>query len=77
MRAKTLHALEPNQPSEHEIRGYAYRLFENGSREPGHDLEHWFEATAQLSANVARHRNGVHRNPPIHDPAPSELSLDS
>ena len=77
MRPKPRPALELNQPSENEIRDYAYLLFENGHREPGHDLEHWFEASAQLSANVAPHRNGVHRNPPLPDSAPRGFSLDA
>lgn len=41
------------QPSEDEIRDYAYQLYQQGSREPGHDIENWFEALACLKANIA------------------------
>jgi hypothetical protein len=64
----------PASPSESDIRDYAYHLFEQGDRAPGHELAHWFEASDFLNANWAASRNGTHHNPPIHAPAPLDPS---
>jgi hypothetical protein len=42
-------------PSEKAIRDYAYHLFEQSGRAPGHDLDHWLEAEACLRANIPQH----------------------
>ena len=39
-------------PSDDEIRGYAFHLYEQSGCVPGHDLDHWLEATACLQANI-------------------------
>ena len=65
------------KPSEDDIRDYAYHLYERSNFETGHDLDHWFEASAFLSANGAPQRHGVHHSPAIiADPTPSQLSTD-
>jgi hypothetical protein len=61
--------LIPANPSEHDIRVYAYHLYEQGNRAPGHDLENWFEAAAFLKsvhpAEPARRRQHLHIGAPI------------
>jgi hypothetical protein len=61
------------EPSEDEIRDYAFHLYEQSGRQPGHDVENWLEAKACLEANVPRphaharlHR---HRHPETADVA--------
>lgn len=39
-------------PLEEDIRAYAYHLYEQSGRQPGHELEHWLEATACIQANI-------------------------
>jgi hypothetical protein len=48
---------------EEAIRDYAYHLYEQSGRVPGHDLDHWLEARACLAANLpAQHtRTRLHR----------------
>ena len=53
------------KPREEDIRDYAYHLYLQGDREPGHDVDHWFEAIAFLSTNNPPRRVGAHHNPPI------------
>lgn len=57
------------EPSEDEIRDYAFHLYEQGQCVPGHDLDHWFEATACLKANIppqeSHHRLHRHLNGPV------------
>jgi len=38
--------------SEEDIRAYAEHLFEQSGRQPGRDLQNWFEAKAILEANL-------------------------
>ena len=38
------------EPSENDIREYAYHLYLQGRCEPDHDVDHWLEATACLKA---------------------------
>lgn len=40
----------PNSSSPAEVACRAYALYEQGGRQDGHDVEHWFMAEAQLSA---------------------------
>ncbi len=60
------------EPSESAIRDYAYHLYEQGGRAPGHELEHWLEARACLLAAIpARHsRARLHRH--LHGLGPLE-----
>jgi hypothetical protein len=37
-------------PSHDDVARRAYELFQNRGGEPGHDLEHWFDAERELSA---------------------------
>ena len=77
MKSKSPRPLVPAPPSEGDIRDYAYHLYERSNFETGHDLDHWFEASAFLSANGAPQRHGVHHSPAIiADPTPSQLSTD-
>jgi len=40
-----------NGPSHEEIAKRAYKLFEKKGRAPGHDMENWLQAEAQLMAD--------------------------
>lgn len=42
------------EPTEKEISDYAYHLYQQDGSEPGHDLEHWFEATNCLKSAIPR-----------------------
>jgi hypothetical protein len=44
-------------PPEDAIRDYAYHLYEQSGRAPGHDLDNWLEAEACLKANIPVHRS--------------------
>ena len=52
------------QPSEDDIREYAYHLYRQGTGAPGHDLDNLYEATACLNANIPTHRSStrLHRH---------------
>ena len=41
-----------HQPSDDEIRDYAYHLYQQSGSAPGRDLENWLEAKACLEANI-------------------------
>ncbi len=47
------------QPSEDEIRAYAYHLYLQGNGEPGHAVDHWLEAIACLKANIPAHHSAA------------------
>jgi hypothetical protein len=59
-------------PTEDEIRDYAYHLYEQGGRIPGHDVENWLEARACLQANIPTpgSRARLHRH--LHGQGPAE-----
>jgi hypothetical protein len=59
-------------PSEDLVRDYAFHLYEQSGRIPGHDIDNWQEATACLRANIPAHRS--HNR--LHDHATS-LALAS
>ena len=63
------------EPSENDIRAYAYHLYLQGRCEPNHDVDHWLEATACLKANIPAHRSGLrlhqHVNGPEHGARPA------
>jgi hypothetical protein len=41
-----------SEPAENDIREYAYHLYLQGSRTPGHDTDDWLEAKACLKTNI-------------------------
>ena len=47
----------PTEPSESDIREYAYHLYCQGGCVPGHDLDNWLEAESCLHAEIPRHRS--------------------
>ena len=59
----------PRQPTDDEIRDYAYHLYQQGGCVPGHDLDNWLEAKACLEANIpqshTRARLHRHRHPEV------------
>jgi hypothetical protein len=63
----------PGEPSEGEIRDYAYQLYQRSSCAPGHDLDNWLEAIACLKANIPAHQSGIRLHQPVNGPSPSEL----
>lgn len=72
MKNKSHRAHELAQPSDEDIRHYAYQIYEQNNCTPGHDLAHWFEAAAFLKSNPPERRHGSHHNPPIHASERSE-----
>ena len=60
------------EPSEVEIRDYAFHLYEQGRCVPGHDIENWLEAAACLKANIPTHRSGARLHFHVNQPAHSE-----
>ncbi len=52
------------EPSEVDIREYAYHLYEQSSCQAGHDLDNWLEATACLKASIPAHcyHNRLHHH---------------
>ncbi|HWA08516.1 MAG TPA: DUF2934 domain-containing protein [Opitutaceae bacterium] len=57
MKTKVPPPSAPAEPSEAEIRDYAYHLYEQSGHQAGHDLDNWLEAAACLKANIPRHRS--------------------
>ena len=51
---KPASSLNPTAPREDDVRGYAYHLYEQSGRLPGHDLDNWLEAIACLSSRIPR-----------------------
>jgi hypothetical protein len=52
------------EPSDEDIRGYAYHLYAQSSRTDGHDIDNWLEAKACLRANIPSDgsRTRLHRH---------------
>lgn len=46
-------------PPDDAVRDYAYHLYEQNGRIPGHELDHWLEAEACLKAHIPIHRSHV------------------
>jgi hypothetical protein len=40
-----------NEPTQDEIAAYAYKLWEAEGRPDGHDMDHWLQAKAHLTAD--------------------------
>jgi hypothetical protein len=55
MKTKPAPSFIPPAPCEDDIRSYAYHLYEQSGRMPGHDLDNWLEATACLNASIPEH----------------------
>ena len=57
----------PHTPTDEEIRDYAFHLYEQSGRVPGHDVENWLEAKACLEANIPKRHSHArlhrHRHP--------------
>ncbi|MBK8476939.1 MAG: DUF2934 domain-containing protein [Opitutaceae bacterium] len=49
-----------HQPTEEEIRDYAFHLYEQSNCEPGRDLDNWLEAIDCLKAEVPHHLSASH-----------------
>ncbi len=58
-RKNNVKASEPTrfEPTEDDIRAYAYHLYEQRGRDPGHDLDDWLEARAYLQSLSKPHRS--------------------
>jgi hypothetical protein len=63
------------EPSEDEIRDYAYHLYQQSGCTPGHDLDNWLEAKACLEANVARQHTRVRLHQQRQGTARSEVTV--
>ena len=50
------------QFNEDDIRSYAYEIYAQGDGAHGHDLAHWFEASAYLQAQELKSQPGAARN---------------
>ena len=64
-----------HEPSDKDIREYAYHLYQQSSCVPGHDLDNWFEATACLKANIPQHRSHSRLHRHLNGSNDGELSL--
>ena len=65
MKNKAKASLPPRpQPTEDEIRDYAYHLYQQSGCAAGHDAENWLEAKACLEANIPKQhaRARLHRH---------------
>jgi hypothetical protein len=49
-----------HQPSEDEIRDYAFHLYQQNNCAPGRDLNNWLEALDCLKAEVPHHLSASH-----------------
>jgi hypothetical protein len=47
------------EPSDSDIRDYAYHLYRQSDFAPGHDLDNWLEAIECLKANIPADRSGT------------------
>ena len=56
MKTKSVPALAVIPATEDAIRAYAYHLYEQSDRAPGHEVEHWLEASAFLNGTQAPKR---------------------
>ena len=75
MKNKSIRPLTTFQPSEDDIRNYAYHLYEHGNGAPGHDLDNWLEATACLKADIPADRSGTRLHQYINQPETGGLCL--
>ena len=64
----------PAQPSEDDIRDYAYHLYRQSDCAPGHDLANWLEATACLQANIPADRSGTRLHEHLNGPESGEMN---
>jgi hypothetical protein len=62
--------------SEDVIRDYAYHLYEQGGCAPGHDVDHWLEATACLKANIPTHSSHRRLHQHVNGPEGSKTRGD-
>jgi hypothetical protein len=63
------------EPTEDEIRDYAYHLYQQSGCTPGHDLDHWLEAKACLEANIPPQHTRVRLHRQRHDGRPPEATI--
>jgi hypothetical protein len=75
MKNKSARSLTLAKPSEDDIRNYAFHLYEQSNCVPGHDLDHWLEATACLQANIPSHQSAARLHHHFNRIEPGELSL--
>ncbi len=54
MKTNRYSKLVPSEPTEADVRDYAYHLFVQSGCVPGRDLENWLEAKACLSACIPK-----------------------
>ena len=59
MESPTTHPASHGEPSEQDIRDYAFHLYQQSRCEPGRDLDNWLEATACLRADIPAHHSGT------------------
>lgn len=45
------------EPTEDDVRDYAYHLYEQSGCLPGHDLDNWLEAKVCLQQSIPRHQS--------------------
>jgi hypothetical protein len=64
------------QPTEGEIRDYAFHLYEQGGHRHGHDVDYWHEAVACLRANMPKEstRTRMHHHTQITARTPLTIS---
>jgi hypothetical protein len=65
------------EPTEDDIRNYAYHLYQQNSCAPGHDVDNWLEATACLKANIPTHRTQSRLHQHLNGPQRGKLQTVS
>jgi hypothetical protein len=73
MNTKAQQPKVPTEPTEDDIRDYAYHLYVQSGCLPGHDLENWLEATACLKANIPSHQSRTRLHRHVQGPESGEL----
>lgn len=75
MKNASIHAIVRPVPKEEDIRDYAYHLYQQSHREPGHDLDNWLEATACLKANIPMRSSATRLHWYANDPESGLINL--
>jgi hypothetical protein len=77
MKKNTPSAMDPltREPTEEEIRDYAYHLYQQSGCTPGHDLDNWLEAKACLEASISPQHTRVRLHRQRHGATRQEATI--
>ena len=60
------------EPTEDDIREYAFHLYQQSSCAPDHDLDNWLEASACLKTNIPAFRSHTRLHSHVYGPEVSD-----